>query len=292
MKTYATGAFPSPPDDGTTTIPPAIDQGYISNCTAISLCYGLKSAHGLDFDPNWLMAINTRPNASIPGILEALMIYGALPAGDYSIDPTWTVQAREWAEKYKSKLLPIAAKYKIAEYKQITTEDALKAALADGWYVAFSANCKTRMIGADGIYRPYSGSDYGLVHAMSAWRVTPDGTIRILNSWGTSWGDQGQANMTAADILRGGDCWAYRIDTPAKKDGEELRVNIISAVPGGKKVKIRAKPDTGSAVIGYLRAIDDGVLLSKNGNWCEVAIAQTADQTVVGWVQSKYIKEV
>lgn len=102
MKAKTTGALRS--------IPPAINQGVINNCTAWSICYGLQSAYGQPFDPNWVMAINQRMNASLPGNLEALMVYGALPVGDYSIDPTWTVQVREWAEKYKRKLFPVAAR--------------------------------------------------------------------------------------------------------------------------------------------------------------------------------------
>ena len=41
----------------------------------------------------------------------------------------------------------------------------------------------------------------------------------------------------------------------------------------------------------YLRAVDDGVILSERGDWCEVSVAQTADLTVTGWVQAKYVKE-
>ena len=78
------------------TIPPAIDQGYLNNCKAWAICYGLKHHFGLDFDPNWLMAIGTRRGAGINHMLDAIMQYGALPKGDYSVEPTITEIARLW----------------------------------------------------------------------------------------------------------------------------------------------------------------------------------------------------
>lgn len=269
-------------------IPPAVDQGVINNCTAWSICYGLKSAYGLDFDPNWLMAINQRMNASLPGILDALMLYGALPVGDYSIDPTWTIQAREWAEKYKSKLLPIAAKYKIAEHRKITAETELTEALNICWYVAFSANCKTRQIGEDGVYRPYSGSDYGLVHAMSAWRMNPDGTVRILNSWGPGWGQDGQADMLPADILRGGDCWAYRIGaetiTEPEKGEKTLRESkYVAGVGVGKSAVLRAEKETSSDMVG---SIKDGALVTVLAVEGTRALISTG---LAGWMDRKWL---
>ena len=278
------------------TIPPAIDQGALNNCTAHAIAYGLKSAYGMDFDPNWLMAINARLNSSLPGILDALMVYGALPVGDYTIAPTWTIQAREWAEKYKHKLLPIAAKYNISGYREIKTAAELTDALNGGQYVVFAVSVPSERRlppDSDGIYRPYDLPGRKMAHAMSAWYVNPDGTIRVLNSWGTKWGDNGQANMLAEDILRGKepDCWAYRLE------GEEMRIKFKSAVPTGYKVALRSGPSTTTDYVYngkdkcYLRAVDDGVILSKRDGWCEVSVAQTADLTVTGWVQAKYVKE-
>lgn len=270
-------------------IPPAIDQGAVNNCTVVCLCYGLKAAYGLDFDANWIAGLRETPNASIKGNLDVLMQYGGLPVCKYSIDPTSTILAQKWTRKYKSRLLRAAKKYKIGGYARVETIDQLHAALNAGQFVAFSAGCKTRSIGLDRVYRPYDGTANSIVHAMSAWYVKPNGLIRILNSLGADWGENGQADMTAEDILRGHDCWAYRIDAERK---DEVRIEFESAVPVGKKAKIYAEPSNKSAVVGYLRVIDDGVILSKRGDWREVAVAQTADLTVTGWIQGKYLREV
>jgi hypothetical protein len=275
------------------TIPPAVDQGGLNNCKAHAVAYCLQAAYGKQFDVNWLMGMLKNTETRIEHLLETIKQRGALPVGGYSIDPTWTDKAREWVEGNRHKLEKTAAKYKITEYKRITSEDALKNALNDGWYVVFSVACKTQQVDADGVYRPYSGTDYGMAHAMSAWSVNPDGTIRVLNSWGKNWGDNGQANMLVEDILRGKepDCWAFRLE------GEEMRKKFVSAVPTGYKVALRSGPSTTTDYVYngkekcYLRAVDDGVILSKRDGWCEVSVAQTADLTVTGWVQAKYVKE-
>lgn len=272
-------------------IPPAIDQGIFANCTAWSIASGLQAAHGRPFDPNWIMAINRRPNASLPGSLDTLMVYGALPVGDYSIDPTWTIQAREWAEKYKSKLLPIAAKHKVAEYKRITTEDELKDALNGGWYVVFAVSVPSERRlppDPDGVYRPHNLPGLKMSHAMSAWGVNPDGTIRILNSWGAGWGDNGQANMSAADIMRGAYCFAYRIGvetkTEPKKEDETVRESkYIAGLGEGKSAVLRAEKETSSEQVGKLKdgaqvtvlAVEDTRALVTNG--------------LAGWMDRKWL---
>lgn len=273
------------------TIPPAVDQGNTQFCKAYAVAYCLQAAYGKQFDVNWLMGILTPTETRIDQLLDAVKRYGALPVGDYSIPPTWTEHAREWVDQNRSKLAKTAAKYKIEQYERITSKDALCDAIKSGRYVVFSVAIKTRQVDADGVYRPYSGTDYGIAHAMSAWYVNPDGTIRVLNSWGTKWGDNGQANMLAEDILRGNDCWAFRLE------GEEMRIKFKSAVSTGYKVALRSGPSTTTDYVYngkdkcYLRAVDDGVILSKRDGWCEVSVAQTADLTVTGWVQAKYVKE-
>jgi hypothetical protein len=47
-----------------------------------------------------------------------------------------------------------------------------------------------------------------------------------------------------------------------------------------------------SDVVGYLRAVDYGTILDKQGDWREVAVSQTDDLTVTGWVHKKYVEEV
>ncbi len=268
------------------TIPPAIDQAHINNCTAVAVNYGLKSAHSKDFDPNWLIGMKRTLNMSLQGNLDVLMQFGGLPIGEYSIEPVLiTTQAQEWAKR-NTRLLSVAQKYKIDGYSRIEAESALQTALNRGEYVVFSATVKTRTVDANGLYRPYSGSEMGYAHAMSAWRGNPDGTIRILNSWGANWGEQGQANMLASDILRGGDCWAYRV----KGDGK-MRIPFESTVSDGFKVRIYSDIYK-SDVVGYLRAVDYGTILDKQGDWREVAVAQTDDLTVTGWVKSKHVEEV
>jgi len=270
------------------TIPPAVDQGNTQFCKAYAVAYCLHAAYGVPFDVNWLMGILTPTETRIDQLLDAVKRYGALPVGDYSIPPTWTEHAREWVDQNCSKLAKTAAKYKIEQYERITSKDALCDAIRAGWYVVFSVNCKTTQVDPDGIYRPYSGTDYGMAHAMSAWGVNPDGTIRVLNSWGTKWGDNGQANMLAEDILRGTpDCWAYRLE------GEEMRINgEATNVPTGKMIALYTEPTTKSDKTGYyLRRDDKVVILNKRDGWFEVAVAQAADKAAVGWVMSKYVKE-
>lgn len=275
-------------------IPPAVDQGVINNCKAYAIAYGLQSEYGMPFDVNWLMGILTPTETRIDHMLAAVQREGAAPISEYSILPCEKREASLWVDLYRSRLAKTAAKYKIAEYKRIATADELKTAILNGWYVVFSVGVVSRYpVDADGVFRPYNTYEWKQPHAMSAWRINEDGTIRVLNSWGTKWGDNGQANMLVEDILRGKepDCWAFRLE------GEEMRKKFESAVPVGIRVFIFTEPSTKSEHVKhngnecYLRAVDDGVILSERGDWCEITVAQSADLTVTGWVKKKYVKE-
>lgn len=276
------------------TIPSAVDQGNTQFCKAYAVAYCLHAAYGIPFDVNWLMGLLGPTETHTEHLLAAVKANGAAPISEYSVVPDTSDKARMWVDLYRSKLSKTASKYKIKEFKRITTEKELKTALADGWYVVFSVSTTYKYpVDADGVFRPYSTYEWKQAHAMSAWGVNPDGTIRVLNSWGKNWGDNGQANMLVEDILRGKepDCWAFWLE------GEEMRKKFVSAVPTGYKVALRSGPSTTTDYVYngkekcYLRAVDDGVILSERGDWCEITVAQSADLTVTGWVKKKYVKE-
>lgn len=268
------------------SIPDAIDQGIINNCTAWCVCYGLQARYDMNFDPNWFMGMRKSLNASISANLFVAKAYGALPDCYYSIDPCPSEQAKEWANHYRSVLAQLAASYKIRDYQRIDAIDGLCTAISAGLPVAFSVSLSKEQPDSDGVFRPYSGTGRYGVHAMSAWRLNENGTVRVLNSRGKAWGANGQCDMMPVDIIRGGDCWAYSFME------EEMRTRIESAVPEGKRVKLREKPASTSKCVGYMRSVDEGTLLSRRGDWCEVSIAQTADESVVGWCRAEYITEV
>jgi len=273
------------------TIPPAIDQGYLNNCKAWAICYGLKHHFGLDFDPNWLMAIGTQRGAGINHMLDALMQYGALPKGDYSVEPTSTEIARLWLMEREYTYQSIAAKYKIKEYKKITSVADLMAAINGEWYVAFGVAVPSvgiYPVDADGLFRPHLAPKRETTHAMSAWRVNPDGTIRVLNSWGAGWGDNGQANMTAEDILRLDHCFAYRFDEPKpepdKKGDQFLREQkIIAGIADGNKLSVRETPESGGAVVDYVRNGESVTVLDRKDGRALITDGKC------GWVQEKYL---
>lgn len=276
-------------------IPPAVDQGGLNNCKAHAVAYCLQAAYGKQFDVNWLMGILTPTETRIDQLLDAVKRYGALPVGDYSIPPTWTEHAREWVDKNRSKLAKTAAKYKIEQYERITSKDALCDAIKSGRYVVFSATIKAARVDADGIYRPYSGTDYGMPHAMSAWRVNDDGTIRVLNSWGTRWGDNGQANMLAEDILRGNDCWAITdkpnvyIINPNVGEKEVRYLGKVKTQTPGNSVIVRKASNSKSDKVGNIKDGSTVLVLSENGTWREVCYSKTKQDYLVGWIPSSYI---
>lgn len=282
------------------TIPPAVDQGNTQFCKAYAVAYCLHAAYGITFDVNWLMGILTPTETRIDQLLDAVKRYGALPVGDYSIPPTWTEQAREWVDQNRSKLAKTAAKYKIEQYERITSKDALCDAIKNGRYVVFSVSIKTARVDADGIYRPYSGTDYGMAHAMSAWYVNPDGTIRVLNSWGTKWGDNGQANMFVEDVLRGKepDCWAFRVagakdagapnqDQGSKEDKTKTmrESKYVAGLGEGKLAVLRAEKETTSEKVGNLKNGDQVTVLAVDGNRALVTTG------LAGWMDNRLLAD-
>ena len=280
------------------SIPPAIDQGYLNNCKAWSIGYGFKAQFDLDFDVNWLMAIGTERGAGINHMLDAVMAKGALPTSDYSIEPTYTNIAQEWMQKREHTLKAIAAKYKPKEYKRITSEDELLATIREGWYVVFTVSVPSAQshcpVGADRIFRPHLAEGPKVTHAMSAWEINPDDTVRVLNSWGTSWGDNGEANMTPEDMLRVDHCFAYRFDvtTPKKPEKEDKEVRytaFIQTVKAGSSVKVRESSVTYSTQIGSIKDGSAVLVLAESGTRREVCFSGVAQEYLVGWVPASYL---
>ena len=284
------------------TILPAIDQGRLNNCKAQSIGYGFKAQFGIDFDVNWLMVIGTRQGVGINNMLDALLTVGALPIGSYSIEPTDTTLAILWAREREDYFRSIAVKYKPKEYKRITSAPELLAALKEGWYAVITVivpkNQSHYPVDADGIFRPHLAEGPKDAHAMSAWYVNSDGTIRVLNSWGKGWGNNGEANMTPEDALRVDHCFAYRFDAPpapipeepTEKEDKEVRYTaFIKTVTAGAAVKVRETSAAGSTQIGTIKDGSAVLILSEEGTRREVCFSGKPQEYFVGWIPASYL---
>lgn len=186
-----------------------IDQGNTFLCASYCFAYALHDHFNIALDVNWLPAMRRSHNATLDGHLHVLQEFGALPIGDYSVDPQPTRDmAQKWLTLQRKKLLKLAAPYKVKEWKQALTVEGIYESLENGWYGVFIASQYRREKITRGYYYPYDGDEHAGTHAMSLW--VKDGKLWVKNTRGEEWGIGGGAYVRDSDVLKGGQCYLFR----------------------------------------------------------------------------------
>lgn len=186
MKTYSTGAIPSPPDERDYRMaaaarvelpakylikpPPAIDQGAVNNCVAQSNCYVSRSVYGVPFTPNWLYGRRADGDYQGPGwyireALKTLLHEGNVPDDNYTALEVKDVLG--WVATGEKELLEKAAPFTIDSFVRLTTAFEIKQALYNGMRVVFSTNITSFEPDEEGVFH-CTERVYGC-HAMSVW---------------------------------------------------------------------------------------------------------------------------
>lgn len=309
MKTYATGAFPSPPDARDyrlaaaaptalpakymTKPPPVVDQGYIGNCVAQACCYVSRAVYGKLFSPNWLYGRRKETDYQGPGwyireALKTMLHEGNVPDQQYAALEVKDVI--RWVATREKELLKKAAPFTIDAFARLSTAAEIKQALYDGLLVVFLANITTYEVDADGIY--HSTTNNHGCHAMSVWGWQ-DNLFRVLNSWGPDWGDGGMCWMHATDVLRLNDVWAIadspndliQKPEPEKEEKTVRESKYVTGVGAGKLAVLRAEKEITSDKVGTIK---DGALVTVLAVKGKRALITTG---LAGWMDKKYLAD-
>jgi hypothetical protein len=141
--------------------------------------------------------------------------------------------------------MAVAAKYKISDYVEddaTDAESAIEKELAAGHPVILGIDVYDNFENADSVnylVGPPAGQDYG-GHAIAAFKYDANG-VWILNSWGTTWGQNGWAELS----------WDYIAATCDE-------VVAITGVVGGKVSPNPPSTDGGAPADGGADAAADG----------------------------------
>lgn len=258
-----------------------IDQGNTYLCASYCFAYALHDYYGILLDVNWLPAMRASYNATLDGHLNVLQTYGALPMGEYSVEPCLARDlAQAWLAPQKTKLIRAAEPYKVAEWRCISAVDDLYALLQNGWYGVFIASQYRKEKFRSGYYLPYDGEEYAGTHAMSVW--LRDGKLWVQNTRGENWGTNGGAYIRDADVIKGGQCYAFRLE--GKKD--DMRTSkYVSGLAGKNQLVVRETADPASAKVGHLGNGESVTVIGeKNGR----SLVSTG---TVGWVSNAYLSD-
>jgi hypothetical protein len=190
------------------SFPPPGNQGAQPSCTAWAVAYALKTyqereERGWELTPEHIFSpaffynqLKPSPRVceggiSFPDALNLLTSTGALPLQVMPYDPA-TCTARPRAE-----LLPTASQYRASVWRRVNFRDPseLKSQLAARLPVLLSLSVDE---GFDNLraaaYARREGTVYSTPHAVVLVGYDDArGAWRILNSWGTAWGDGGYA---------------------------------------------------------------------------------------------------
>jgi hypothetical protein len=245
-------------------------QGPIGSCGAWASAYALRSYQenvergwGADsdsevFSPSFLYNLfsdGEDRGAHFPGLFALLEERGCATLATMPYTTDLTVSPDEEA-------LEEAQKYRILSYERLDPQnlEALKSVLADGEPVVFGAMLYQDFISYDGgVYTQRSPQEYGR-HGMTLVGYDDDRrAFRLINSWGTSWGDDGYAWMSY-DTFRETAFEAYRVQDRVEIPQETVRAPASVRASDGASVdmvRISWKPVGAPAFFRVYRA-DNG----------------------------------
>ena len=245
-------------------------QGPIGSCGAWATAYAVRSYQenvergwGADsdseiFSPSFLYNLfsdGEDRGAHFPGLFALLEERGCATLATMPYTTDLTVSPDEDA-------LEEAQQYRILSYERLDPRnlDALKAVLADDEPVVFGAMLYRDFISYDGgVYTRRSPQEYGR-HGMTLAGYDDDRqAFRLINSWGTSWGDDGYAWMSY-DTFRDTAFEAYRVEDQVEKPQDTLRAPASVRASDGASVdmiRISWKPVGAPAFFRVYRA-DNG----------------------------------
>ena len=196
------------------TIPPSIDlsgnfpqpgnQGLQGSCVGWATGYALKSYHekveeqwafsrSTTFSPAWIYnQINGGQDqgSRIDDALELIVNRGAATWENMPYDDS------NYTNQPSPQATAQASNYKATEYRAISSVDQMKAALANrnpvvvGIYIYPQFN---NLVGPNSVYNSDDGEPSG-GHAVTIVGYDDNrfgGAFKVINSWGTSWGDNG-----------------------------------------------------------------------------------------------------
>jgi hypothetical protein len=245
-------------------------QGPIGSCGAWATAYALRSYQenvqrgwGADsdsevFSPSFLYNLFSDGDdrgAHFPGLFALLEEHGCatLATMPYTTDLTVAPGAEALEE---------AQKYRIISYERLDPQnlEAVKAVLADGEPVVFGAMLYRDFISYDGgVYTQRSPQEYGR-HGMTLAGYDDDRrAFRLINSWGTSWGEEGYAWMSY-DTFRDTAFEAYLVQDQVDVPQETARAPASVRASDGASVdmvRISWKPVGAPAFFRVYRA-DNG----------------------------------
>lgn len=189
---------------------PVVDQGWLGSCSANAIASGLREyLMNKDGQPltrlsrlflywhsrNEIGKVNEDSGAYLRDGMKIMNKIGCAPEADMPY-----VESK-FRDKPSAQADANAAKYKLREYKRITSSADLLQALAEGYPVVLGATLYESYydIGKDGIFQmPKPGERSIGRHAMLACgykRINGVMHVLLRNSYGTSWGDKGYGWM-------------------------------------------------------------------------------------------------
>jgi hypothetical protein len=192
-------------------VPTILYQGETSSCVAHAFAYAIAVAErraGLPYDPISRLFLYSNARALtgderrddgtyLRNAARALQVLGAAP------ESAMPFRESKVNERPGIEPLMLAHPRRGGTYRRIMGSgegriSQLKRALETGRAVTFGAELPSRFISHDGggvIAPPRSGEPIVGGHAMCAVGYSLDG-LRIVNSWGPGWGDQGYATLS------------------------------------------------------------------------------------------------
>lgn len=310
-KTYQTGALISPenPRDwmlpmsaesedlpsewgDDSLLPVWVNDQQQGNCVSQALNYAVGKNWNKRFDINWTYGLRDNDDWQGRGMyltdaLDHSRHEGHVPKGDYSTKELEVTAVFDWVEKNYKKLLPIANDHKIKSYYKLTNANDMKSARLKGYYIVFAVPINKWNPDSKGRYHVSMPPIYGY-HAMTAWYWKEiDGVEewRVLNSWGTDWGDNGKCWMRPQDILQCANCYAVEIEKPKIEEGAtevRYKTTIVTSSPKYAAI-VRATSDIKSEKIGWGKYGAEAIVIAEDGDRREIVTIYN-NKLVHGWV--------
>jgi fibronectin type 3 domain-containing protein len=189
-------------------MPPVGSQGMQSSCVAWATAYAAKSyqeyiEHEWKYDDNTLFSPAFIYNQINGGVDKGSSIYDAcqlmVKMGCATLD-TMPYNVKNYKSKPNSQAVKEAGKYKAEKFYTIkpTEISTIKSYLSKGYPVIFGATVYmnfNNLNKSNPVYNSKSGKSMG-GHAMTLVGYDDSkygGAFKLINSWGTGWGDKGYA---------------------------------------------------------------------------------------------------